>query len=111
MLDNAIKFTKTGNISIRLKEKKGKKISEKNQVIVSVKDEGSGIDPSMTPRLFKKFANRSEKGAGLGLFLCKSIVEAHGGKIWAENNRDGRGATFTFTLPIQKLHQEQLGSL
>ena len=111
LLDNAIKFTKTGNISIRLKEKKGKKISEKNQVIVSVKDEGSGIDPSMTPRLFKKFANRSEKGAGLGLFLCKSIVEAHGGKIWAENNRDGRGATFTFTLPIQKLHQEQLGSL
>jgi two-component system, OmpR family, sensor histidine kinase VicK len=57
-------------------------------------------------RLFTKFATKSEHGTGLGLYISKSIVEAHGGKIWAENNKDGRGATFTFTLPIQKPHQE-----
>jgi two-component system sensor histidine kinase VicK len=63
-------------------------------------------------RLFTKFATKSEHGTGLGLYISKSIVEAHGGKIWAENNSDGRGATFTFTLPIQKSHQEhQLRSL
>ncbi len=54
------------------------------------------------PRLFTKFATKSDKGTGLGLYISKSIVEAHGGKIWAENNREGKGATFTFTLPIQK---------
>jgi signal transduction histidine kinase len=64
-------------------------------------------------RLFTKFATKSEHGTGLGLYISKSIVEAHGGKIWAENNNtDGKGATFSFTLPIQKPHQEyQLRSL
>jgi two-component system, OmpR family, sensor histidine kinase VicK len=52
------------------------------------------------PRLFTKFASKSEKGTGLGLFISKSIVEAHGGRMWGENNKDGRGATFTFTLPV-----------
>jgi signal transduction histidine kinase len=50
--------------------------------------------------LFTKFATKSEKGTGLGLFICKNIVEAHGGKIWAKNNDDGKGATFSFSLPL-----------
>ena len=70
------------------------------QVIVSVKDSGAGIDPEILPRLFSKFATKSDKGTGLGLFICKSIIEAHDRKIWAENNSDGKGATFTFSLPI-----------
>jgi two-component system, OmpR family, sensor histidine kinase VicK len=67
---------------------------------VSVKDSGAGIDPEILPRLFTKFATKSYQGTGLGLFISKSIIEAHGGNIWAENNSDGKGATFTFSLPI-----------
>jgi signal transduction histidine kinase len=68
---------------------------------ISIKDMGIGIDPEVMPKLFTKFASKSEKGTGLGLFISKSIVEAHGGKIWAENNIDSnKGATFTFTIPI-----------
>jgi signal transduction histidine kinase len=100
-LANAIKFTKSGTIIVQLGKRKSKKMADNNQVIVRVKDEGPGIDPSIMPRLFTKFASKSDKGTGLGLYISKSIVEAHGGKIWAENNSDGRGATFTFTLPIQ----------
>jgi hypothetical protein len=59
-----------------------------------------GIDLEMLPRLFEKFASKSCTGTGLGLFICKSIVEAHGGSIWAENNADGKGATFSFSLPM-----------
>jgi signal transduction histidine kinase len=66
---------------------------------VSIKDNGTGIDPDIFPRLFEKFASKSFKGTGLGLFICRSIVEGHGGRIWAENNRD-EGATVHFTLPI-----------
>ena len=115
LLDNAIKFTKTGRISVQLKKKKGKKILEKKQVVVSVRDEGSGIDPSVMPRLFTKFATKSEKGTGLGLFISKSIIQAHGGEIWARNNtlkrsRKGKpvytsGATFSFGLPVDLLLQ------
>jgi signal transduction histidine kinase len=100
LLDNAIKFTKAGRILVQLRKRKGKKIADNNQLIVSVKNEGPGIDPSIMPRLFTKFATKSDKGTGLGLYISKSIIEAHGGKIWAENNSDGRGATFTFTVPI-----------
>ncbi len=71
-----------------------------NQAIVSVKDTGVGIDQEILPRLFDKFASKSFQGTGLGLFISKSIIEAHGGKIWAENNPDGLGATFGFSLPI-----------
>ena len=67
---------------------------------ITIKDTGTGIDSEMLPRLFEKFASKSCKGTGLGLFICKSIVEAHGGRIWGENNADGNGATFTFSLPI-----------
>jgi len=92
LLSNCIKFTKEGTISLNVEEKD-------NQALVTVKDTGSGIDPEMLPRVFSKFATKSEKGAGLGLFICKSIIEAHGGRIWAENNSNGKGATFSFTLP------------
>jgi len=93
LLANAIKFTKEGNISI---------ISEKDDgnVTIRVKDTGTGVDSNIFPRLFTKFATKSDTGTGLGLFISKSIVEAHGGKIWAENNSDGKGATFTFALPL-----------
>jgi signal transduction histidine kinase len=96
LLNNAIKFTKQGCITISTeKEKKYGK-----EVIVKITDSGSGIDLDIMSRLFTKFATKSHTGTGLGLFICKSIVEAHGGKMWAENNRDGRGATFSFSLPI-----------
>ena len=72
----------------------------RSKVIVSIKDRGTGIDPDIQDKLFSKFATKSDTGSGLGLYISKGIVEAHGGKIWAENNRDGKGATFTFSLPI-----------
>ncbi len=68
----------------------------------SVKDSGTGIHPEILPRLFTKFATKSDTGTGLGLFISKGVVEAHGGKIWAENNSDGKGTTFFFTLPLGK---------
>ena len=89
-MDNAIKFTKAGRILVQLRKRKSKKIEDNNQVIVSVKDEGPGIDPSIMPRLFTKFASKSEKSTGIGLFISKSIIEAHGGEIWAKNNRVSR---------------------
>jgi signal transduction histidine kinase len=93
LLNNAIKFTEKGEIIVVLNEREG-------QAIVSVRDCGSGIAPEIYPNLFTKFATKSEKGTGLGLFLAKNIVESHGGKIWAVNNIDGRGATFAFSMPI-----------
>jgi two-component system, OmpR family, sensor histidine kinase VicK len=77
-----------------------KKNQEEEYVAVSVKDSGTGIDPEILPRLFERFASKSFSGTGLGLFISKSIVESHGGRIWAENNSDGRGSTFTFRLPL-----------
>jgi two-component system sensor histidine kinase VicK len=96
LLNNAVNFTPEGTITISVELKTNK---EKNWVIVSVKDIGQGIDASMLPRLFTKFASKSFHGTGLGLFISKGIVEAHGGKIWAKNNVDGIGATFSFSLP------------
>jgi signal transduction histidine kinase len=69
--------------------------------MISVKDSGTGIDSELFPRLFSKFASKSFSGTGLGLFIAKSIIESHNGKIWAENNIDGRGATFYFSLPLK----------
>ncbi len=105
LLSNALKFTKQGTITIRAEQS-----DDKSQLTVKVTDTGLGIDHTLLLRLFTKFATKSDKGTGLGLYISKSIVEAHGGRIWAENNTDGKGATFTFTLPIQKPHQEQLRS-
>jgi two-component system, OmpR family, sensor histidine kinase VicK len=96
LLNNAIKFTKQGDITISTEKEK----KYGNEVIVKVKDSGSGIDPDIMSRLFTKFATKSYAGTGLGLFICKSIVEAHGGRMWAENNPIGIGASFGFTLPI-----------
>jgi signal transduction histidine kinase len=99
LLNNAIKFTskKTeGIISVSAERKN----SNQEEVIVSIKDTGEGINPEILPRLFTKFATRSFSGTGLGLYISKSIVEAHDGKMWAENNPEGEGATFTFTLPL-----------
>jgi signal transduction histidine kinase len=92
LLSNALKFTEDGIISVSIETKD-------SQAIVSVKDNGQGIDPSILPKLFTKFATSSSEGIGLGLYISKSIVEAHSGKIWAENNSDGKGATFGFSLP------------
>jgi signal transduction histidine kinase len=63
---------------------------------------GTGIEPHVQNKLFSKFVTTSERGSGLGLFISKAIVEAHGGKIWAQNNKDGKGATFAFSLPLSK---------
>jgi signal transduction histidine kinase len=93
LLSNAVKFTKQGIVYISADNKDG-------QLIVSVKDTGSGIDLEIMCRLFTKFTTKSQTGTGLGLFISKSIIEAHGGRIWAENNKDGKGATFTFRLPL-----------
>jgi signal transduction histidine kinase len=98
LLDNAIKFTEEGTIMVSTEVKNGGN-NNNNIAVVSVKDTGSGIDPEIMARLFTKFSSKSWKGTGLGLFISKSIIEAHGGKIWAENNIDGKGATFSFSLP------------
>jgi two-component system, OmpR family, sensor histidine kinase VicK len=88
-----------GTITINVKE--GKTSDNRGWIIVSVKDTGEGIDADMLPRLFTKFASKSHHGTGLGLFISKGIVEAHGGKISAKNNIDGVGATFSFSLPAK----------
>lgn len=71
-----------------------------NMVVIRISDNGRGISPKIVPKLFEKFSTDSESGAGLGLFISKRLVEAHGGRIWAYNNKDGKGATFSFSLPI-----------
>jgi two-component system, OmpR family, sensor histidine kinase VicK len=96
LISNAIRFTKEGSIIIHA----NKEENENKVGIVSVKDSGIGIDPEILPRLFQKFATKSYQGTGLGLYISKSIIEAHGGKMWAENNLDGKGSTFTFSLPL-----------
>ena len=109
LLSNALKFTRQGTIIIQAQLNSNDDEGQQ-PLMVKVTDTGLGIDPALLLRLFMKFATKSEHGTGLGLYISKSIVEAHGGRIWAENNSDGRGATFAFTLPIQKPHQEQLRS-
>jgi two-component system sensor histidine kinase VicK len=106
LLNNAVKFTEDGAVSIDVvvKENNNNGNNNGNIIIVSVKDSGEGIDPEILPKLFTKFATNSEKGTGLGLFICKSIVEAHGGRVWTQSNNTGgerrTEATFCFSLPI-----------
>ena len=95
LLSNAIKFTDDGNITVV--ESK----DNDNNTVISIKDTGTGIHPEMLPKLFTKFATKSlTGGTGLGLFISKSIIEKHNGRIWAENNPNGIGATFAFSLPV-----------
>lgn len=102
LLSNAVKFSsKGGNITI------SKEINfDNNSVVISVEDRGSGIDPEIFPRLFSKFSTKSDHGTGLGLYICKNLVEVHGGRIWAQNNKDGPGATFSFSLPMTTVKSE-----
>ena len=97
LVGNALKFTKSGTVSVFIEEVKNN--HNKKEFIVSVKDTGIGIDSDIMPKLFTKFVSKSQTGTGLGLFISKSIVQAHGGRIWAENNPDGKGAVFRFSLP------------
>jgi signal transduction histidine kinase len=100
LLSNAVKFTKDGNITITADVN-----TNEEEVVVKITDTGTGIATDILPKLFSKFATGSSEGVGLGLFISKSIVEAHGGRIWAENNNTGnnlkgqKGATFAFSLP------------
>ena len=107
LLGNAIKFTSKeigGTITVKAEKKD-------SQASIIIKDNGSGISPEIKPRLFSKFVTNSSGGTGIGLFISKNIVEAHGGSIRAENNTYGKGATFTFNLPLDEeallgLHME-----
>lgn len=107
LISNSIKFIpvkkgqSTGNISISVQKmsKNGTNRDDSNMIKASFKDNGAGIDKDVLPILFTKFASKSFQGTGLGLYICKNIIEAHGGRIWAENNEDGKGATFSFSLP------------
>jgi two-component system, OmpR family, sensor histidine kinase VicK len=100
LLSNAIKFTEEhGSVVISTEERKEE--GERFFVVILIKDTGIGIDPAILPRLFTKFASKSERGGtGLGLYISKSIIEAHCGRIWAETNPDGKGAVFSFSLPL-----------
>ena len=91
LLANSVKFTQEGYIRVAVEK-------NSHDIVLSVTDTGKGIDSDIMTRLFTKFSTKSETGTGLGLFICKSIIEAHGGKIWAKNNIDGKGSTFSFTL-------------
>lgn len=106
IFDNAISFSHEGKIRVILRREKQ---NGQNFLIISVKDMGPGIDPEISSKLFTKFASKSDMGTGLGLFISKGIVEAHGGKIWAENN-PYRGAKFSFSLPIENQHFARLPS-
>jgi two-component system, OmpR family, sensor histidine kinase VicK len=120
LLDNALKFTQEGTVTVSIIERKDDGDGAgggEAEVVVSIKDTGTGIDPELMPRLFTKFATKSYQGTGLGLFISKSIIEAHGGKMWAENNnnnnnnnsknRKHEGATFYFTLPVVGMNEQQ----
>jgi signal transduction histidine kinase len=108
LINNSIKFLpgEGGFILITTKLTKNQIDGKSREMIqVSITDNGSGIDSEMLPKLFTKFATKSFQGIGLGLFISKSIIEAHDGRIWAENNRVGQGATFSFVLPVDNFDQ------
>lgn len=101
LLNNALKFTKHGTVRININIDD----NENNKVVnVTIQDTGIGITQDLMPNLFSKFVTSSYNGTGLGLFISKGIIEAHGGRIWAENNSNGIGASFSFSLPIDSLN-------
>ena len=99
LLDNAFKFTKDGDVIHIISDVEF--INDQKCVVISVRDSGKGINMEILPKLFTKFTTMSEKGIGLGLYITKNIIEAHSGRIWAKNNANGIGATFSFTLPCE----------
>jgi signal transduction histidine kinase len=100
LINNALKFTSEGYVAINTEKQRERNNNNHDVAIISVCDSGSGVDPDIMPKLFTKFSSKSFSGTGLGLYICKNIIEAHGGKIWAENNNNAKGATFSFTLPL-----------
>ena len=108
LLSNAIKFTQKGTISISTDIIRSNMNNNIDEVIIRIRDTGVGIHPEILPRLFTKFATRSDRGTGLGLFISKGIVEAHGGRIWAENNSDGKGAVFFADLQRRPFDRRRL---
>ena len=106
LLHNALKFTKEGSITVIVEIKKDNTNDKSDEIFISIKDTGTGIHPEVLPKLFTRFATKSPiAGTGLGLFISKSIIEMHGGKIWATNNTEkdkGEGSTFTFSLPLKQ---------
>ena len=105
LLKNAIQFTKEGRITVIVERKKDNTNGRGDEILVSIKDTGTGIHTEVLPKLFTKFVTKTMiGGTGLGLFISKSIIEMHGGRIWATNNKEGVGATITFTLPIKDNH-------
>jgi two-component system, OmpR family, sensor histidine kinase VicK len=114
LLDNALKFTQEGTVTVATIERKDDGDGAgggEAEVVLSIKDTGTGIDPELMPRLFTKFATKSYQGTGLGLFISRSIIEAHDGEMWAENNnnsdRKHEGATFYFTLPVVDMNEQR----
>jgi two-component system, OmpR family, sensor histidine kinase VicK len=120
IVDNALKFTDAdGSVIVTVRkqqlpqqlgdhtEQRQPEQEQKNQqyAIITVKDTGTGIHPEILPRLFSKFTTKSHRGTGLGLYISKNIIEAHGGKLYATNNIDGKGATFTIALPLVKIKE------
>ncbi len=100
IIGNALEFTSEGTVSVTLRKERQQENEGRQIAVVTVTDSGCGIDPTIVPRIFEKFVTRSDKGTGLGLFVSKSIIRAHEGRIWAQNNTEGeKGATFCFTLP------------
>ena len=110
LIGNSVKFTDgVGKISIKVEEKEDYesnhikiKTSNNEMIFVTVKDNGKGIDKEIMPKLFAKFVTKSFQGTGLGLYISKKIIEAHGGNLTAVNNPDEKGATFSFSLPLIK---------
>jgi signal transduction histidine kinase len=102
LINNAIKYTDEGDILVSIKRGSynGNNNNNNNDTValVQIIDTGLGIQENIKQKLFSKFTKGTKVGTGLGLFICKNIVESHGGKIWAENNID-KGATFSFTIP------------
>jgi signal transduction histidine kinase len=113
ILDNAFKFTDAnGSVAVTLEQQEApsqqrQQDQQQQYANIIVKDTGTGIDPQILPRLFSKFATKSHRGTGLGLYISRNIVEAHGGRILAKNNAGGKGATFTITLPLLNKEQQK----
>jgi signal transduction histidine kinase len=102
IIGNALEFTNEGIVSVTLRRERQHEKEGKQIAVVTVRDTGCGVDPAIMSRVFEKFVTKSEKGTGLGLFVSKSILQAHEGRIWVQNNTEGeKGATFYFTLPCK----------